>query len=794
MEEKNENTVDSLHKKINRLLQNQEQLKTEISSLKKEIDSFTTSGPSKTKLEPIDVAFPNIEPIYEKSKDELAVTSEFKTKFNQNSLNPSKAKEITEKNQWEEFIGTNLLNKIGIVILVVGLSYGVKYSIDHNLIIPITRIILGYLAGIILIAIAIKIKHAYKTFSAVLLSGAMASFYFITYAAYDLYHLMPQAMAFVLMVIFTAFTVFASIAYNEKVIAIIGLVGAYAVPFLLSDGTGRAAILFSYISIVNCGILFLAFRKEWKQLYYIAFAFTWLIFSVWFLSQYQAIDHLWMSLTFSTLFFAIFYIIFLSYKITKNESLNKWDIVLLVFNSFLYFGYGYSAIDAYHMGEQFLGIFTLFNAIMHFIMCYVIFRQQGSSRDTFYLVAGMVLVFLTLAVPVQLDGNWVTFTWAAEAILLFWIGRTKTLPVYERLSYILIFLAVGSLFEDWLYYGKYSVNSDSNLFIQPLLNKYFFTSIFVLTSLGGIIKLSMDKQFSEPVGKIQYLFDWGLIGIFLFLLFMSLFKEIDNYWIQRYTDSDVMIIQSADNRYTFYDNDLLDFKKLWLIIYAAIFGIVLTLVNRNRIKSSQLVIVLTVFNAIVLLVFVFDGLPSLANLRNSYINQTDSAYYFRDWGSIAIRYLALLFIIPVVYLNRIHIKQDIFNILVKRIEQVLFHAFVLILLSTETVHWLELTGVNQSFKLWLSILWGGYALFLIIIGLKRNDKPLRTMALILFGVTLLKLFFYDMSEMTTIAKTVVMIILGALLLVSSFLYNKVKKVSEVNDDIDKPESLKDLLE
>jgi uncharacterized membrane protein len=160
-----------------------------------------------------------------------------------------------------DFIGTNLLNKIGIAVLVIGISFGVKYAIDHQMLNPLTRIILGYLAGGILLGLALKLKKNYAAFSAVLLSGAMASLYFITYAAYDFYQFIPQLMAFVLMVLFTAFTVFAALQYKQQVIAIIGLVGAYAVPFLLSDGSGRVVVMLTYVTIINSGILFISFKQ-----------------------------------------------------------------------------------------------------------------------------------------------------------------------------------------------------------------------------------------------------------------------------------------------------------------------------------------------------------------------------------------------------------------------------------------------------------------------------------------------------------------------------------------------------
>lgn len=254
----------------------------------------------------------------------------------------------------EEFIGSNILNKIGIAVFVLGVGFGVKYAIDHQLLNPMTRILLGYFTSILLVIIAYRLKKDYSNFSAVLLSGGMATLYFITYAAYDFYGFLSQTAAFVIMVTFTVFTVYAALQYAMEVIGIIGLVGAYAVPFLLSDGSGKVLILYSYMTIINAGILFLSFKKYWKRLYYFSFIVTWLIFTSWFLKSYEMADHLWLCLTFSTIFFLIFYVTFLVYKLLRKESFEYTDIGFMLVNSFLHFGIGYSALAGTVNGDQFL--------------------------------------------------------------------------------------------------------------------------------------------------------------------------------------------------------------------------------------------------------------------------------------------------------------------------------------------------------------------------------------------------------------------------------------------------------
>jgi hypothetical protein len=184
-----------------------------------------------------------------------------------------------------------------------------------------------------------------------------------------------------------------------------------------------------------------------------------------------------------------------------------------------------------------------------------------------------------------------------------------------------------------------------------------------------------------------------------------------------------------------------------------------------------------VFNAVVIATFLTIGLYELSWLRYSYLNDSANPFFFRD-GNIVIRYVGIALMIPLLLVNMRHMKSELFNQSLRNAEKILLHLAILILLSSELVHWLDMALVENSFKLGLSILWGAYALFLIVLGLWKNQGHLRIAAIVLFAVTLAKLFLYDMVDMSTIAKTIVMIILGVLLLVASFLYNKNKRSVE----------------
>ncbi len=231
--------------------------------------------------------------------------------------------------------------------------------------------------------------------------------------------------------------------------------------------------------------------------------------------------------------------------------------------------------------------------------------------------------------------------------------------------------------------------------------------------------------------------------------------------------------------YLTYNSDVRKFENLWLINYSAFFGLITSTVCLRYVNNRIFSFASVGFNILVLTTFALTGLINLAELRNSYIDQADATIYTRTFlSNIGIRYICMLFAIPLVFVNRKILERDYFNPQIKEVEKVLLNLFVIILLSSELVHWLDISHIKNSDKLALSILWSIYALAMIVRGLMKKDGVIRIMAIILFGVTIIKLFIYDISDMSTIAKTVVMMILGALLLIASFLYNRASKSSK----------------
>jgi uncharacterized membrane protein len=235
------------------------------------------------------------------------------------------------------------------------------------------------------------------------------------------------------------------------------------------------------------------------------------------------------------------------------------------------------------------------------------------------------------------------------------------------------------------------------------------------------------------------------------------------------------------------DRDLTFFNAVWQINYTMLFLGVLSFINIKRWKNAALAYAAIVFHIFILMVFLAIGLYLLGELRESYLLQTGAEIFNRGIMHIIIRYISYAFVAGSILSLYAYTKQEFLREVLP--EHTLKHVFEFVLyvslwliLSSELINWMDISGYNNSYKLGLSILWGIYALFLIILGIYQNKQHLRIGAIVLFGITLAKLFFYDIAELNTISKTIVFVSLGILLLIVSFLYNKYKHLIFETDE------------
>ncbi|WP_181304743.1 DUF2339 domain-containing protein [Rufibacter sp. XAAS-G3-1] len=684
-----------------------------------------------------------------------AFTSTQETSVFQES-EPAKPSIFTRKLDWEKFIGENLINKLGIAILVLGIGFFVKYAIDQDWINEVGRVAIGLLAGGALLGVAHRLRKEYKAFSSVLIGGGMAVLYFTIAIAFHEYQIFSQTVAFLLMAAITGVTIFLAVAYDRMELAVLALIGGFGSPFMVSTGEGNYVVLFVFILLLNVGILVLAYFKKWNLLNLIAYGFTILLFGSWFGTRVVGMVNppYVGALVFATLFYLVFFGMTIIYNVKERRKFTGPEILMLLSNTFLYYGVGMYVMSQV-AGGSYRGLFTILLGVFNFVFAYGLYRSNRVDRNLVYLLIGLVLTFLSLSAPIQLEGNYITLFWALEAVLLLWLSQRSGIQLIKYASVLVLFLMLGSLSMDWL---DYSISREG---LPLLLNKLFVTGVVVVASLAGTWWLLARENPDSLQGKFMTSYR-TVVGILLVVfLYLVLLLEGQHQLTHSTLSVDVQI------------------QVLGFFHYLFLLGLLWWSGRLPNPVYGRIVMGLSVVG---LLAYLTNLQPSASYLRNGYLfNQTETLSAFLT------HYLPLFTLVLLLAMVLRKVQQQFgFGSRLGKISLWLASAAGVFLLSYELVHlWLlkshptsaELyNSMSHIRKIGFPILWGVISFALMMLGMSRKIKTLRIISLTLFFLTLLKLFLFDVRDMSEGGKIAAFICLGVLLLVISFMYQKLKNL------------------
>ncbi|HEY9008591.1 MAG TPA: DUF2339 domain-containing protein [Ohtaekwangia sp.] len=660
----------------------------------------------------------------------------------------------------EKFIGENLANKIGIGILVLGIGFFVKYAIDQEWIGVVGRVFIGIACGGILIGIAHRLRKTFAAFSSVLVGGGIAVLYLTIAIAFHEYGIFSQTAAFILMVVITGFTILLSLAYDRIELAILAILGGFASPFMVSTGEGNYIVLFTYVLILDAGMLVLAYYKKWNLVNIIAYVFTIILFGSWLAAkyEYENIPMLRGAMLFATLFYLVFFLMNVINNIRNQTRFKAIEITLLLSNTFCYYAAGMAILNT-SAGHGFQGLFTAALGIFNFVFAYSLYKNERVDRNLVFLLIGLVLTFISLAAPVQLEGNYITLFWAAETVLLLWLSQKSGIKLMKLASVVIVVLMVVSLLMDWqqLYF---TYGSD----LSVIINKAYITGIFVLASIVATLYFLKfeTEEFADLIKPYKVIL--SLSGILL--LYTSQFLELQ-YQLSRYIDDRAAFL-------------------IMIGCYNLCFIAGLLMSEKKLILPEPLRQFFAGWGAVAILAYLFFYHETIINARDFYLLGEASATGFL----FHYVYVALLLFVAVITLKRVQ-KLVSFNAQTHNAYSWFYVSFFVFLASAELDHAVLLlfyknpdsiyTIISQNHRIGFPILWGVASFLLIAIGLKTRKKHLRIISLTLLLITLLKLFLFDIRGISEGGKIAAFISLGVLLLVVSFMYQRLKKLLLVDE-------------
>ncbi len=388
----------------------------------------------------------------------------------------------------ESLIAGRWLNRIGIVALLLAGSFFLKFAFDNDWIGPAGRVAFGLLSGSALIAWSqALLKRGYSYFSDGIAGLGAGVLYLSLYAAHQFYHLVPSWAAFGGMAITTIALMGLALGRDSLRIALLALAGGFLTPALLSSGVDAQIQLFSYLAVLNMGLMLLAHRRDWDLLPPLALAATIAYYVGWSSQFYLEATHLLPTLAFLTLFFAQFAVLSVL-QARRSERLAALQTLLLLLNAaFCLIALGDLLYDQHRAYLTF--------ALLLLSAAYLGMMRLSPPSPARLPFAAMALTAATLAIPVQLEGEWIAIAWAIEGAALAGSGFRSGNTSLRSAALILLALAALTLISDLPDGGTFLLNARFAAF--AVLVASFGLSAAWAFRTGGI--LSSNQRFGFGV-------------------------------------------------------------------------------------------------------------------------------------------------------------------------------------------------------------------------------------------------------------------------------------------------------
>ena len=461
----------------------------------------------------------------------------------------------SENENLERTIGQYWLNRIGIVAMLVGVSYFLKYAFENNWIGPGGRVVIGLLGGIGLVIWSERFRdRGYVAFSYSLKAVGIGALYLSVWGAFQVFHLIPSSAAFVAMVIVTAATIALAMSQDAELLASFSLVGGFATPVLLSTGQNHEVALFSYVCLLDIAILAMAIFKPWRRLLWGSFAGTIILYVGWYVTYYSE-DQRALTVVFATLFAAIFAAIPLATRYGRSTRFAGPSVTLTLL-PLLNAAALFLALYAMYEGEP--GTLTWFALVLAagYLGVGGAFEKRFPGEDSKLpqlLHVAIAIAFITIAIPLKLDAQWITIGWLMESAVLLRISVRTQAVFLHYFAVVALILGVFRL----LFYDQFHTET-------LVFNARFATYAVAIAVLGGIA--GFGRRYASEKRMVSL--DVAVVALNLLSL-IALTLEASDYFDR----------QIASNRdvIPFYYQLLLargfSYSAIWLVYGAALMTI-----------------------------------------------------------------------------------------------------------------------------------------------------------------------------------------------------------------------------
>ena len=344
----------------------------------------------------------------------------------------------------ESRIGSHWLNRIGITAVLIGAAYFLKFAFDNQWIGATGRIAIGLVSGIAVVLFSERFRtRGYRLFSFSLKAVGIGVLYLSLWASFQVYHLMPSEVVFACMLIVTAASCALALTQDAEILAVYAIVGGFSTPVLLSTGVNREVALFSYLVLLDLGILALVIFKPWRRLLWLGFAGTLILYLAWY-AQYYDRSQFEPTLIFASIFFAIFAIAPIL-MLRQEQGAGIMPLALAFVNAVTFFLQAYAMIS--DISTTAMAWFSLVLAAVYIGLNALRPRssEEAAEANLKLMHLALAIGLITVAIPIRLESHWITLGWFVESAVLLWLGGRIKSDLLNVFALAALVLGVGRL-------------------------------------------------------------------------------------------------------------------------------------------------------------------------------------------------------------------------------------------------------------------------------------------------------------------------------------------------------------
>ena len=424
------------------------------------------------------------------------------------------------------FTTGNVVVKVGVIILFFGVSFLVKLAAEHNLFPIELRLASVAAGGIAMLIFGWKLRLQKQNYALVLQGGAVAILYLTVFASAKLYALLPLGLAFALMLGLVVFSCIIAVLQDSMVLAIFATAGGFLAPILTSTGQGSHVALFSYYTLLNAGILGIAWYKSWRFLNWTGFVFTFVIAALWGYRYYQP-SNFNTTEPFLVLFFLFYIAIAVLFSYRQPPELKGLVDGSIVFGTPLVgFTLQSGLVRNFEYGQAWSAVAM---AAVYIVLARVLWKKQVEGMRMLtesFLALGVI--FASLAIPLTLDGRWTAAAWALEGAGITWIGIRQRRLLPRMFGLLLQIGAAIAFLSEINFLHAYYASTNTHF----ILNSAYIGSVMI-----GLSALFIGLQYYRHHDQLHaaekdahlVLLVWGLLWWFAAGLI-----EIENHIHGRY--------------------------------------------------------------------------------------------------------------------------------------------------------------------------------------------------------------------------------------------------------------------